>query len=180
MDILLHSRNNKASKECCYCSSRTVKYGYTRGGNQRRKCRTCGKTQVSTYRYKAYYANTDKSIILLTKEGLGIRSTARVLQISTTTLLKRLLQIAETIPRPIISKSKTYEVDELCTYVKKKSRQIWVVYALERTSKTVVGFSVGARTSRTLNIVIKTLLNAEAKKIRSEEHTSELQSRPHL
>ena len=168
MDILLHSRNNKASKECCYCSSRTVKYGYTRGGNQRRKCQTCKRTQVIAYRYKAYHANTDKSIMLLTKEGLGIRSTARVLQISATTLLKRLQQIAAAIPRPVISKHKTYEVDELCTYVKKKSRQIWIVYALERTTKAVVSFAVGARTSKTLHIVTQTLLNAEAKAIHTD------------
>ena len=54
---------------------------------------------------------SDQLIIQLTKEGLGIRSTARVLGISTTTLLKRIIAIANSIPQPIISKGKTYEVD---------------------------------------------------------------------
>ena len=168
MDILMQNQNNKVSKDCYYCNNSTIKYGYTKGGNQRRKCQTCKRTQVTTYHYKAYHRNTDKSIILLTKEGLGIRSIARVLQISSTTLLKRLLQIADTIPRPAIPKHKIYEVDELCTYIKKKSRQIWVVYALDRTTKAVVSFTVGTRTSATLNTVTKTLLYAKAKAIHTD------------
>ncbi|MCV2486506.1 hypothetical protein OD917_16350 [Flavobacterium sp. SH_e] len=58
--------------------------------------------------------------MLFTKEGLGIRSTARVLKISATTLLKRIVSIARNITRPIVSRGKTYEVDELCTYIRHK------------------------------------------------------------
>ena len=55
-----------------------------------------------------------------TKEGLGIRSTARILKISTTTLLKRIIAIAKKIPNQPIFKHKTYEVDEIRTFVKNK------------------------------------------------------------
>lgn len=57
----------------------------------------------------------DSKIIQFTKEWLGIRSTARILKISTTTLLKRIVQIAENIRKPIIPKGKIYEVDEINT-----------------------------------------------------------------
>lgn len=165
--LLCHECNFE-TKNCNYCNGVTIKHGSTKSGNQRRKCKLCKKTQVTAYIYKAYNTNINNYIIQLTKEGLGIRSTARVLQISTTTLLKKLLQIANDIPRPVISKHKVYEVDELCTYVKKKSRQVWVVYALDRSTKSVVSFAVGTRTSRTLNIVTKTLLNAHAKAIHTD------------
>src|SRR5690606_40477220 len=66
---------------------------------------------------------------------LGISSTARVLQNSTTSLLKRIISIASKIPRPFISKGKVYEVDELRTYLKSKTKLIWIVYALERKTK---------------------------------------------
>ncbi|MBP4137253.1 IS1 family transposase [Flavobacterium sp. P7388] len=142
-----------------------IKYGKTKSGVQRYICRVCGKTRVENYVYLAYKGDINQNIIQLTKEGLGIRSTARILKISTTTLLKRIVSIAKTINQPIISKGKTYEVDELCTYIRHKKNYIWLVYALEKNSKTVVSFNVGKRTNKTLNRVLETLKLSEAKKI---------------
>ena len=102
---------------------------------------------------------------MFTKEGLGVRSTARILKISTTTLLKRIVAIAKSINQPIISKGKTYEVDEMCTYIKHKRNFIWLVYALEKESRNVVSFHVGKRTNKTLSHVLDTLKLSEAKKI---------------
>jgi len=62
----------------------------------------------------------NQQIILLTKEGLGIRCTARVLRILVTTLLKRIISITERIVQPPIAIGKSYEVDEMRTYIGKK------------------------------------------------------------
>jgi len=142
-----------------------IKYGKTKSGNQRYICKLCRKTRVENYTYQAYKPDIDGSIIQLTKEGLGIRSTARILKISTATLLKRIVSIARNIIKPIISKGKTYEVDELCTYVRHKKNYIWLVYALEKDSKSVVSFNVGKRTNKTLSRVLDSLKLSEAKKI---------------
>lgn len=142
-----------------------IKYGKTKAGNQRYICKHCKKTRVENYAYQAYKTDINRTIIQFTKEGLGIRSTARILQISTTTLLKRIIAIAKNIHQPIISKGKTYEVDELCTYIRHKKNYIWLVYALEKNSKTVVSFNVGKRTNKTLNRVLETLKLSDAKKI---------------
>jgi len=150
---------------CKYCESICVKNGFHANGKQRFKCKSCGKRQLWSYKYNAYQSNLNRQIIILIKEGLGIRSTARVLGISATTLLKRILSIAQSIRRPFISKGKTYEVDELRTFVGNKKRLVWVVYALERESRKVVSFYAGARTNKTLNVVLRTLHLAEAKSI---------------
>ncbi|OUL60306.1 IS1 family transposase [Flavobacterium sp. AJR] len=142
-----------------------IKYGKTKSGNQRYICRACGKTRVKNYAYLAYKGDINQNIIQLTKEGLGIRSTARILKISATTLLKRIVSIAKNIVKRNITKGKTYEVDELCTYIRHKRNYIWLVYALERNSKTVVSFNVGKRTNKTLNRVLETLKLSDAKKI---------------
>lgn len=142
-----------------------IKYGKTKSGNQRYICRVCRKTRVDNYAYHAYKLDMNQNIIQLTKEGLGIRSTARILKISTTTLLKRIVSIARGISKPIISRGKTYEVDELCTYIRHKKNYIWLVYALEKNSKTVVSFNVGKQTNKTLIHVLETLKLSEAKKI---------------
>ncbi|CAA9197345.1 IS1 family transposase ISEcret4 [Flavobacterium bizetiae] len=153
---------------CCRCVGdiqKMIKYGKTKSGSQRFICRACKKSRVENYAYLAYKGDINQNIIQLTKEGLGIRSTARILKISTTTLLKRIVIIARNITKPIISKGKTYEVDELCTYIRHKKNYIWLVYALEKNSKTVVSFNVGKRTNKTLSRVLDTLKLSEAKKI---------------
>jgi insertion element IS1 protein InsB len=79
--------------KCVGICGTMIKYGKTKSGNQRYICKLCNKTRVENYIYKAYLPNINTDIIVLTKEGVGIRSTARILKISTTTLLKRILSI---------------------------------------------------------------------------------------
>ena len=154
------------SYKCPVCKSEhLVKNGKTKAGKQRYSCKGCNRRFIIDYTYNAYNSNTNQQIILFTKEGLGIRSTARVLKISVTTLLKRIVSIAQNIIQPPILQGKSYEVDEMRTFVGKKSRLRWIVYALDRESKRVVSFNVGRRTNKTLKLMIKSLELANARKI---------------
>ena len=151
--------------ECSFCNGKCIKNGFQINGSQRYKCTICRKGQQKEYYYNAYKSNINQNIIQFTKEGLGIRSIARILQISTTTSLKRIISIAKNINQPIISKGKDYEVDEMRTYIRHKRNFIWLIYALEKESKNVVSFHVGKRTNKTLSRVLETLKLSEAKKI---------------
>ncbi|MBS7252809.1 IS1 family transposase [Flavobacterium branchiicola] len=155
--------------KCRFCGENCSKNGYQANGVQRYKCKICKRKQQSSYSNKACYNSLDQQIIIFTKEGLGIRSTARILKISTTTLLKRILLIAENIQRPIIAMGKIYEVDEMATFIKTKKRLIWIVYALERESGRVVSFNVGSRTNKTLKIVLDTLKLSKPKSIYTDK-----------
>jgi insertion element IS1 protein InsB len=155
---------------CLACKSENlIKSGKTVNGKQRYCCKECCKRFIRHYSYNAYQLTTNQQIILFTKEGLGIRSTARVLKISVTTLLKRIVSIAQNIIQPPILQWKSYEVDEMRTFVGKKSRLRWIVYALDRESKRVVSFNVGRRTNKTLKLVIKSLELANARKIYTDK-----------
>jgi IS1 family transposase/transposase-like protein len=151
---------------CPVCKSeKLIKSGKTATGKQRYSCKNCQKRFITNYSYCACKPNTNQQIILFTKEGLGIRSTARVLKISVTTLLKRIISIAKNIQQPPIVKGKTYEVDEMRTFIGKKSILRWIVYALDRETKAVVSFNVGRRTNKTLKSVIRSLELSNAKRI---------------
>ena len=151
---------------CPVCNSvNLIKSGKTGTGKQRYCCKECGKRFITEYSYHAYQPNTNQQIILFTKEGLGIRSTARVLRISVTTLLKRIITIAIGIEQPPIPMGKSYEVDELRTYIGNKSKLRWIVFALDRDSKAVVSFNVGRRTNKTLKRVIHSLELSNARTI---------------
>jgi insertion element IS1 protein InsB len=155
---------------CIYCGAdNVIKSGKYPNERQRYLCKHCKRRFLNQYQNKAYQTDMNQQIIQFTKEGVGIRSTSRILKISATTLLKRIIVIANSIPNPPIVKCQSYEVDEMRTFVKKKSRLIWIVYALERSTKSVVSFNVGARTNKTLNVVLKTLQFSEAKRIYTDK-----------
>lgn len=148
----------------CY-SSKIVKNGKTKTKKQQYFCKNCKKRFLDFYTYQAYRYGIDNDIIALTKEGAGIRSTARLLRISPTTILSRIISIAKKIVQPSIPKGKIYQVDEMRTYVKRKEKLIWIVDALEQQTKNVVSFNIGRRTNQTLKKVITSLELSEAEKI---------------
>lgn len=156
--------------KCPNCKSfRVIKNGTTKNNKQQYYCKECSKRFIEYYTYNAYKPDTNDKIVRLTKEGLGIRSTARILNISTTTLLRRLQFIAKNIKQPTISTNKTYEVDEMRSYIKRKDKLIWIVYALERETKTVVSMHVGKRTYNTLNVVLDALKLSNPKTIYTDK-----------
>lgn len=160
---------NYSCSKCVGDISEFIKYGKTCKGKQRYQCKRCKATSVLHFRYNAYKRNINRKIILFTKEGLGIRSIARVLKISTTTLLKRIIEIADEIKMPIIKLNQSYELDEMRIFIRKKSNPIWLVYAIDKITKQVASFYIGKRNNKTLNAVVKTLLNSKPEKIYTDK-----------
>ncbi|MBX2922728.1 MAG: IS1 family transposase [Chitinophagaceae bacterium] len=119
--------------KCPHCKGTSIiKIGRTKTGKQQYYCKSCSKRSIDYYSYKAYNPVVNLQIVELTREGLGIRSTARVLKISPATLIKKIIQIADDLKPPTICKGKTYEVDEIKTYWKTKGRAIWCMRWIEK------------------------------------------------
>jgi insertion element IS1 protein InsB len=150
---------------CSKCDNQLIKYGFTKIHKQRYLCKECKTTAVNNYKYNAYNKHINENIVAFTREGVGIRSTARLLKIAINTVLARIKKIAKSIIQPAIPLNQTYEVDELCTFVKHKENRVWIVYAFCRETGKVVSFNVGKRTNKTLNRVIQTVENARPKQI---------------
>ncbi len=150
---------------CPICNGKTIKYGKTKKGMQRYKCNGCNYRFQDGYSYKAYNINTNPQIVQLTKEGVGIRSIARLLSISPTTVIKRIKAISKQIQLPFLTKNKTYELDEICTYIQQKEKRIWIAYAIRKDTKEVVSFTVGKRSNKTLKVITDTLILSSAKKV---------------
>ncbi|WP_343791119.1 IS1 family transposase, partial [Wandonia haliotis] len=137
-------------------------------GIQRHLCKRCGSTKQEAYSNRACLAETNTNIVLFLKEGVGIRSISRILKISTTTVLKRIISISRQTRQPPVLLGREYEVDELITYIGSKKYRVCLTYAIDRKTKDVVSFSVGRRTKKTLGMVVNTLLLSEAKEIRTD------------
>ncbi len=163
---------------CSYCSGNCIKHG-SYNGRQRYKCKSCGRTFIKSYQYNACKPGISLWIQKLLKEGCGIRSIGRLLQISVTTVLKRIISIAKAIRKPMPALHKTYEVDEMRTFYKSKGRKLWIVYALQNDTGQVADFAVGARTVNTLQRVINTLILSGADKIKTDRLPLYRQIIPH-
>ena len=152
---------------CAYCQGLCHQKG-KRGTVQLVRCATCGKYQRTQYRNKACTPGMDSRIVGLTREGCGIRGTARILCISPTTVIARIKRIASRLGPGTIHRGRSYEVDELCTYVGNKKNWGWLASALDRTTKRVVAFRIGKRSKRMLRPLVDSLVLADARYIRTD------------
>ncbi|TKB99093.1 IS1 family transposase [Pedobacter cryophilus] len=150
--------------KCKTCNQKAIGWGKVKT-IKRFYCKCCKTTFLEHYEYKAYEMGINKMIVNLTKEGCGIRSISRLLNISTQTVISRIKTIANGLKAPIISLYKTYEVDELKTFVGSKTNEQWLIYSLERESRRVVNFKIGKRTKKNIQVVTDSLLLAKPLKI---------------
>jgi len=121
---------------CPFChSTHIIRNGTTKTKKQQYVCKRCGQRFLDFYTYKAYLPNINRLIIQFIKEGLGIRSIARLLKISPTTLLKRICFIANQVSQPVITSGQSYELDEMRFFIRKKSNPMWLVYAIDKNTK---------------------------------------------
>ncbi len=156
--------------KCKKCNSESfVKCGLQKNGTQKFRCKNCSKTRQSTYIYSSYSVS-DKQILLLTKEGCGIRSTSRILGITPNTVIRRILKIAKSLNRkqPLISGG-IYQVDELFTFIGNKEKRVCVAYSFEPKTNEVINIIVGSRNKTNLRKVIDTLVFSNPKKITTDK-----------
>lgn len=126
-------------------------------------------SQQRNYKSKIYQTSINEWITSYLKEAVSIRGISRLLQISTKTVMRRILEMGEKIDKPPLLFGKEYEMDEMCTYLGNKKRKIWIVYAICKKTKGVIDFRIGARTSKTLKGVIDTLKLTLPKKIHTDK-----------
>jgi insertion element IS1 protein InsB len=151
--------------ECLHCSKKCIKKGKTKSDIQKYQCLSCKKYQRKKYESFGFKGGINKKVIVLLKESCGIRSIARVLRISTTTVMSIIKREAFKIENPKMKMNKEYEVDEIKTYVQNKDNDQWIIYAIDKKTRQVVGFNVGRRNKRNIKTVTETLVISKAKKI---------------
>lgn len=150
---------------CKKCNGIAVKNGF-QGKKQRYKCKLCQKKFQLDFAYKAYSINTNNSITTLLKEGCGIRSIARILSISKNTVLSRIISICQKLKaKPLLQKGCCYEMDEIWTFIENKNNVTWITYAIERKSKSIVGFVLGSKTKENIRSLVNELILSAPKYI---------------
>ena len=156
--------------ECKFCKETCSKAGKQASSLQRYYCRECKKYQQKKYTYKACEAEIKVMIPRLICNGVGIRGIAKVLLIAVNTAVKAIKEIAGSINKPPIPLNrKSFEIDEVRTFIGNKENQYWVAYVLCSETKQVIDFIVGRRSKRTLRMIVNTALCSDVKTIKTDK-----------
>lgn len=156
---------------CNKCNRKCIKNGFQNNGKQRYYCKTCKLNQQKSYSYQAWKQDTNSSIYTLLINSCGIRDISRILEISKNTVSKRILKIAQFVRAPFFNEHlQSYEVDEL--YTKRNGKQCWISFAINRKSRRVISFVVGAKSKENLAKVINRVLLLNPKKIYTDKLTT--------
>lgn len=141
--------------KCKCCETQCIRKGI-HNGNQQYYCGQCKKYQRLHYRKRSVTKDQHQLLIKLNNEGVGIRGIGRILNIAASSVVRRIKAIAQHILAPVTKTTNdVFEIDELQTYVGKNipSNYIWVTYAINRKTRSVIDFIVGKRTKENLKII---------------------------
>lgn len=153
--------------KCNYCNKTCIRRGI-RSGVQQYFCTVCRKYQRQVYKRPAISAGQQQALVHLNDESMGIRSIARLLHIAASSVIKYLSHLSAGISIPTVTTTGgCYEIDEIQTYIGKKgpSNHVWITYAINRETRTVVDFVVGKRTKENLKIVVDKVLALQPERI---------------
>jgi insertion element IS1 protein InsB len=145
--------------KCKYCVGTCRKNGKQLTGQQKYQCIVCKKYQQLTYKYQACDIGIDESIIKHVKRGNGIRDISYIINISNTTVIKRIRRIASCLESTYASgKGCVYEMDELRTFSGYKKNDQWLIYAINKGTREVVDLFIGRRNKENIKIIVDKVL----------------------
>lgn len=143
---------------CCpNCGSGKIKKnGHIHNAKQNHRCRDCGRQFVLNPTNKDISDETKKLIKRALLERISLRGICRIFEVSLTWLLNFIgsvytklpddlnLQTVENDSGVILCRLES-EVDEMWSFVGKKSNKQWIWLALDVTTRQVIAFHVGDR-----------------------------------
>ena len=149
---------------CLHChSTQIVKRGKTHRGTPRSLCQNTTCTTGSfrlDYRNRGCLPEVKQTVIDMSLNASGIRDTARVLRISTDTVLSELRKKEATLesvnaallrtlnPDEVcvdIERAGEAEMDEMWSFVGKKKDQRWLWHAIDHCTGAVLAYVFGRR-----------------------------------
>jgi Transposase and inactivated derivatives, IS1 family len=162
--------------KCLYCSASCIKRGKIRN-IQRYQCKHCGKFQQEKYLKLRISEEKCQWVRELTCEGCGISSISRLLHIAKSSVQRVIERVASKMVMPKYEEeNQTYQIDELKTYCGNKNNELWVIYAINKSTGKVIDFCVGRRTKENIKKVVESVLSLNPRRI----YTDGLNSYPSL
>ena len=143
---------------CCpECgSTKNKKNGHIHNGKQNRYCKACGRQFVENPQQKLISTEEREQIRKLLLERISLRGICRVIGVSLRWLLGFISSEYEQLPDDLNFQSRAAtdklliwslesEVDEMWSFVGRKSNKQWIWIAMDARSRQIIAFYVGDR-----------------------------------
>jgi insertion element IS1 protein InsB len=143
---------------CPHCrGTKVVRNGIKRNGRQNLRCKDCRKQFQEQYVYKGCVAKTKDLVLRMLCRGSGIRDAAVLTGVSASTVLALLKAAAAAITlKPKKHNYHQVQIDEQWSYVGKKERKVWMLYAYAVEDDEIIAFTMGKRSAWTVqNLFVK-------------------------
>jgi IS1 family transposase/transposase-like protein len=161
------------------------KYGYDRKGNQRFRCKNCGKTWIepTAKPIGALRIGTDRAALAISLflEGMSVRSVQRMTGLCRQTLADLIVEVGNNCQRLLEARIrnvpvKDVQLDEIWSFVGMKEKvrvarqrsleygDSWTWFAIERDTKLILAYTVGPRDASACNQFLQQLKRATAGK----------------
>ena len=136
---------------CPNCHNPSLKKnGIKSYGKQNYQCKDCKRQFIGDYAltYHGCHSQIKDKIRLMTVRGCGVRDIAIITSVSIGKVLSTLGSSVYMIA-PKKSYYERLEVDEFWTYVYRKKRKAWLIYAYDRVTGEIVAYVWGKRDLKT-------------------------------
>jgi insertion element IS1 protein InsB len=157
--------------ECKYCKGNCIKKRCP-NDKQNYQCKVCKKYQRKEYIYRMCTLEDEQMLIEYNNEGVSISSMARLTGISKANVVNKIPELGKQV-NGIVPKEEQqkYEIDEMSVLIGKKDNAfpLYLIYALNKTSKQVVDWTVGRRTKECIGRVVETIKSLNPKKIYTDK-----------
>ncbi|WP_455237854.1 IS1 family transposase [Psychrobacter jeotgali] len=115
-------------------------------GKQNYQCKDCKRQFIGDHAltYQGCHSKIEEKIRLMTVRGCGVRDIALIASVS----IGKVLSTIDSSVYKITPKKRYYErleVDEFWTYVYRKKRKVWLIYAYDRATNEIVAYVWGKR-----------------------------------
>jgi transposase-like protein len=118
--------------------------GHKKNGARIYLCKGCGKQFQKEYLYWGADKRVKDKVLPMLLRGSGVRDTAAVLGISVNCVLRALVAASKQVSiKPQRSRYHRVQIDELWSYVSRKKKKGWLLYAYSADSDKMMGFAMG-------------------------------------
>lgn len=128
------------------CSVKIVKNGVKKTGKQNLLCRDCKRQFQCEYHNKGSDPQVKEKLVRMLVRGSGVRDCMAVLGVSFGCVLRTILREGEGLEiKPKHKRYKRVQIDEQWSYVGKKEKKVWMMYALCAETGEILAASWGKR-----------------------------------
>jgi len=149
---------------CPHCqSSKVVKNGKKKNGNQNLRCKSCRKQFQPTYQNKGADPTIKQLVLRLLERNSGIRDIEELLGVSRKCILDNICRQGNKIQiQPACPHYKSVQIDEVWSFVgKRKKGKYWLLYAYSPETDEILAYSCGSRSAKTVRELLKKLKEVE-------------------